>query len=137
METNMKTKPILCHERHPLRTRLAFDSAPASIAPRKPAALASAPAKPSASTTPSAKKAAVDGPSREEGLRAILEFLVGHLSDELYPVVEEELKRSVLGSGAGAAFRPAADRRPRVAADSAGMGGFFDRFPSARKIGAV
>lgn len=101
----------------------AYDSV-TGLAPRKPLAPASAP-----------KKAAVDSPTREQGLQAILEFLAGHLSDELYPVVEEELKRSVLGSGGGTAYAPAADRRPRVAADAAGASDFARRFPGARRIG--
>jgi len=91
------------------------------LAPRKPAAPASAPRKPAADA------------SREEGLKAILEFLAGHLSDELYPVVEEELRRTVLGSTS--APQPAADRRRRMGADSASAKDFGARFPGARRIG--
>jgi hypothetical protein len=95
----------LAYERHPLpRRTMAFDAAP-----------------------PNASQ-----PSREEMLKGILEFLAGHLSDELYPVVDEELRRTVLGS-TGAA-QPAADRRRRMGADSASVSDFARRFPGARRI---
>jgi hypothetical protein len=137
-------KPILGFgPRMPLRT-IAMDAAPAGFAPRKPSAPASAPArKPMASTTPSAsprpaapKKPAADSPSRQEGLQAILDFLAGHLEDETFLAVEQQLKRSVLGSGSGGgtAYAPAADRRPRLAGDASGERGFFARFPNARRI---
>lgn len=146
----MKSKTLLGYgPRMPLRT-IAMDSALAGLAPRRPAAAASAPAKKpmtlpqsSASPKPSApKKPAADGPTKETALTTILDFLVDHLDDETFLAVEQQLKRSFVesgggsGVGAGTTNRAAADRR-RVAADSAGMGGFFDRFPSARKIGAV
>jgi hypothetical protein len=138
METNMKTKPILCYERHPLRTGLAFDSAPAALS-RKPAAPVSVPAKPSVSPKPAApRKPAVDSPSRQESLQAILDFLSGALPSALFSEVETALEQYVSGSQEPeTAYRPAADRRPRVAADSGSMEGFYGRFPAARRIGAA
>lgn len=65
-------------------------------------------------------------------LKGILEFLVGHLSDKLYPVVEEELRRTVLGTTG--APQPAADRR-RIAGDSAGASDFAVHFRGAQRIG--
>jgi hypothetical protein len=136
-------KPILGFgPRMPLRT-IAMDASPVALAPRRPTAPASAPArKPMASTTPSASprpaapKKATDSPSRQEGLQAILDFLAGHLEDETFLAVEQQLKRSVLGSGSGGgtAYAPAADRRPRLAGDASGERGFFARFPNARRI---
>jgi len=133
----MKSRTILCYERHPLPTRLAFDSAPASIAPRKPVAPASVPAKPATSPKPAApKKPAADSPSRQEGLQAILDFLAGALPPALFAEVEAELGRYVHGSQEpDTAYRPAADRRPRLAGDSASAKDFASRFPSARRIG--
>lgn len=139
----MKSKTILCYERHPLRTGLAFDSAPSALS-RKPAAPASVPAKPATSTTTSAspkpstlRKPAADV-SRQEGLQAILDFLSGALPPRLFAEVEAELGRYVHGSQEPeTAYRPAADRRPRVAADSGSMEGFYGRFPAARRIGAA
>jgi hypothetical protein len=117
---------------------------------RRPAAPASGPArKPATSTAPSVsptgapKKPGLDGPSKEAAVQTILDFLVGHLEDETFLAVEQQLKRSFLGSGAGSesgagtAYGPAADRRPRVAADSGSERSFFARFPSAKKIGAA
>jgi hypothetical protein len=134
-----------------LPIRLAMDAAPAGLA-RRPTSPASAPArKPMTSPAPSAspkasapKKPGLDGPSKEAAVETILEFLAGHLEDETFASVEQQLKRSFLGSGAGSesgagsAYRPAADRRPRVAADSASSDkSFFARFPGAKKIGAA
>jgi hypothetical protein len=142
----MKSTTLGYGPRIPLR--IAFDAAPAGIA-RRPTSASSAPArKPMTSPAPSAapkpstpKKPGLDGQSKEAAVLTILDFLSGHLEDETFIAVEQQLKRSFLGSGAGSesgagsAYRPAADRRPRVAADSGGEGGFLARFPSARKIG--
>jgi hypothetical protein len=115
----------------------AYDSV-TGLTPRKPAATASAPAKPATSTAPAApKKPTADGPSRQESLQAILDFLAGALPPDLFAEVETALGQYVHGSQEPETPRqPAADRR-RLAGDSAGMAGFFERFPSARKIGAV
>jgi hypothetical protein len=144
----MKSTTLGYGPRIPLR--IAFDAAPAGIA-RRPTAPASAPAKkpmtaPATSAAPKAsapKKPGLDGQSKEAAVQTILDFLVGHLEDETFLAVEQQLKRSFLGSGAGSesgagtAYRPAADRRPRVAADSGSERSFFARFPSAKKIGAA
>ncbi|PPD25006.1 MAG: hypothetical protein CTY30_00875 [Methylocystis sp.] len=127
----MKTSQFGFGPRMPLRT-IAMDAAPAGLA-RKSTAPASAPAR--KPTTP--PKPAADAPSREESLQGLLAFLAEHLPDEVYQRVEEELRRSVLGSSEEASYRPAADRRPKIAGDSASDGSFFSRFPSARRIGAV
>jgi hypothetical protein len=131
----MKSKTILCYERHPLR--IAMDAAPASLA-RNPATPASVPAKPATSPKPAApKKPAVDSPSRQEGLQAILDFLSGALPPRLFAEVEAELGRYVHGSQDPSQMSspPATDRRPRFAGDSASASDFSRRFPSARRIG--
>jgi hypothetical protein len=133
-------KPILGFgPRMPLRT-IAMDAAPAGFAPRKPSAPASAPArKPMASTTPSAsprpaapKKPAADSPSRQDSLRALMDFLSANLSANLFSQVEAELMERFAEEPEPSP--QAADRR-RYAADAGGEGGFLARFPSARKIG--
>lgn len=118
----------LTYERHAIAgARFAMDAAPTALA-RKPAAPASAPA----------KKPAVDSPSRQENLQALLDFLAGALPPDLFAEVETALGQYVHGSQEPETPRqPAADRRPRVAADSANDQSFFSRFPSARGIGAV
>ncbi|AZG75908.1 hypothetical protein [Methylocystis rosea] len=131
----MKHSSRLTYERHPIAgARLAYDAAPSALA-RKPATST----KPSASPSPSvARKPAVDSPSRQENLQAILDFLSGALPPALFAEVETALGQYVNGFQEPETPRqPAADRRPRVAADSAGMGDFFARFPAARGIRSV
>jgi hypothetical protein len=133
----MKHSPRFAYERHPIAGgRLAMDATPSALA-RKPSAPANAPAKPATSTAPSAKKPTADG-SRQENLQAILDFLSGALPSDLFSAVEAELGRYVHGSQEPeTSYRSAADRRPRVAADSGSMEGFYGRFPAARRIGAA
>jgi hypothetical protein len=133
------SKRTLTYERHPIAGgRLAFDAAPSALA-RKPATSTTPSARPSVSPkTAAPRKPAVDSPSRQESLQAILDFLSGALPSDLFSAVQAELERYVHGSQEPeTAYRPAADRRPRVAADSAGDQSFFARFPSARGIRSV
>lgn len=102
---------------------------------RRPAPAAAPAKKPMMAPSPkpsTPKKPGVDGPSKEAALQAILDFLVGHLEGDVFLTVEQQLKRSFLGSET--AYAPAADRRPRIAADASGERSFFARFPSARAI---
>ncbi|PPD09758.1 MAG: hypothetical protein CTY36_02740 [Methylocystis sp.] len=113
---------------------MAFDAAPTGLT-RRPATSTT----PSASPKPTApRKPAVDGPSRQDGLQAILDFLAGALPSDLFAEVETALEQYVHGSEEPETPRqPAADRRPRFAADASGESSFFERFPAAKKIGAA
>jgi|GEM_PF-4534622 len=110
---------------------MAFDAAPTGLT-RKPATSTT----PSASPKPTApRKPAVDGPSRQDSLRALMDFLSANLPANLFAQVEAELMERFAEEPEPSP--QAADRRPKIAGDSAGMAGFFERFPAAKKIGAA